>query len=222
MAKRQDPFSRVRGLIPPEVTADTGSWRWFKNNVNKIVGSDRMGFDDVVQGSIKDDVTSKMGIISDDQVGKMFMFRYLPKHRNKLRYYDTFPLVLTIGLSKRWITGLNFHYIPPIERQRLFNWLEDFKTDDMESDKPPLGPSPNDFTNTKIRISYDVLNSYERFRYFRPCFKKYLRNRMRSEMLFVPPTEWQLAINLPTENFRKWPKNKVWKESKASVLKRLY
>ena len=211
MAK--DPFGKIRGVegLSGVDPSDETSWRWFKSKVGKITSGDKFGFDDVVNsvnihGHEKDTSgVSRKGIIADDQIGKMFMFRYLPIGRNELPYYDTFPLILTIDLTSRWITGLNLHYLPPKHRQQLFNHLNDFATDDIY-DK-----------HTRIRLNYRMLKGFERLRYYKPCFKKYLRKRMRSEMLFVPPADWNIAINLPTEKFRKASKRRVWTDSVNSI-----
>ena len=40
------------------------------------------------------------------------MFVYSPKLRNKLPYYDTFPLVLPLKNYNNGFLGLNFHYLP--------------------------------------------------------------------------------------------------------------
>jgi hypothetical protein len=50
----------------------------------------------------------------------------------------------------------------------------------------------------------------------RPCFKKYLFRQVRSNFLFIDPNEWEKAILLPTERFKKAPKSRVWNESTAS------
>ena len=41
--------------------------------------------------------------------GKMNMFFYDPKHKKKLPYYDTFPLVLPIERYNDGFLGINFH-----------------------------------------------------------------------------------------------------------------
>ena len=53
--------------------------------------------------------------------GSLNMFVYSPKGRNKLPYYDTFPLVLPLKRYKDGFLGLNFHYLPYAMRARLLD-----------------------------------------------------------------------------------------------------
>ena len=53
--------------------------------------------------------------------GSLNMFVYSPKLRNKLPYYDTFPLVLPLKRYKDGFLGLNFHYLPYALRARLLD-----------------------------------------------------------------------------------------------------
>ena len=51
--------------------------------------------------------------------GKLNMFFYDPKHKKKLPYYDTFPLVLPIEKYPDGFLGINMHYLPIPLRIRL-------------------------------------------------------------------------------------------------------
>ena len=59
-------------------------------------------------------------------IGRLNMFVYDPKYKNKLPYYDTFPLVLPIERYDNGFLGLNFHYLPYALRARLLDRLEKF------------------------------------------------------------------------------------------------
>lgn len=200
MAKKPDPFTNIRSLADLSDINPTNenSWRWFRRNVNKLYKGTKLGFDDVVQGLKEAGPQTRKS-------GKMYMFRYLPKGMSKLPYYDTFPLVLTLTFSRKYITGLNLHYLPPKHRKILFNRLNDITNNEKYDN------------TTRIKMTYDILKSFKKFKLFKPCFKKYLRKRMRSEMLFVPPADWNIAINLPTEQFKKANKRKIWTDSINSV-----
>ena len=43
--------------------------------------------------------------------GIMNLFGYDPKHKDRLPYYDTFPLILPLEPAKGGFIGLNFHYL---------------------------------------------------------------------------------------------------------------
>ena len=58
--------------------------------------------------------------------GKLNMFFYDPKHKKKLPYYDTFPLVLPIEKYPDGFLGINMHYLPIPLRIKLLDGLVDF------------------------------------------------------------------------------------------------
>ena len=53
-----------------------------------------------------------------------------------------------------------------------------------------------------------------KFRFYKPCFKHYLSAHIKSKLLLIEPADWEIAIFLPTESFRKVSKDTVWKESR--------
>ena len=57
--------------------------------------------------------------------------------------------------------------------------------------------------STRVRISYSILQSASKYRYFKPTLKKYLRAHVRSQFLEIQVQEWDIALFLPTESFRK-------------------
>src|SRR5579859_4289851 len=46
-------------------------------------------------------------------IGKMVMYTYDPKLKEKLPYYDTFPLGIVVAFNKTGFYSLNLHYLPP-------------------------------------------------------------------------------------------------------------
>ena len=97
--------------------------------------------------------------------------------------------------------GVNLHYLPPKYREVFFAGLLSINSDKSLSD------------NARFKATYDILKASSKFRFFKPCIKKYLRDRIRSEMVIVPPKYWNIAISLPTEAFVKQKRQAVWKES---------
>ena len=72
--------------------------------------------------------------------------------------------------------------------------------------------------DTRLRkLTYQRLNSAARFRFYRPCIKKYLNSQVRSRFFEVHPTEWDIALFLRTERFEKKAKRSVWAESRKMV-----
>jgi hypothetical protein len=57
------------------------------------------------------------------------------------------------------------------------------------------------------------LQSASKYKYFKPCVKRYLWNHVRSKFVTIPPEEWDLVLMLPLERFEKKSTAQVWKES---------
>ena len=135
-----------------------------------------------------------------------------PKERStKMRNYYKLPPALGKFAVEKYkkvkdgFNGINFHYLPPILRAKL-----------MDALYTTVNNKTYDAT-TKVRISYDILKGVSKFRLFKPTLKKYLRNHIRSNFLQVSSSEWDIALFLPTENFKKANKDQVWADSRKKV-----
>jgi len=104
--------------------------------------------------------------------------------------------------------GLNLHYLPPTYRARLMDALYSVEQNDSVR------------KSKKLELSYDLLKSASRFSYFKPCFKHYLTDHVQSRMLYVPAEEWDIALMLPTQRFRKAGAATVWRESRKIIRKK--
>jgi len=135
------------------------------------------------------------------EFGRMYLFKYDPKHKKTLPYYDTFPLIFPIGPRDNGFLGINLHYLPYQFRAKLMDAL--------------LAVTNNkkfDMT-TKAVISYKILNKAAKFRFFRPCVKHYLSDHVQSQFVRIEASEWPIAIFLPVERFKKASTAKVWADS---------
>lgn len=166
---------------------------WFKERVKELYGNSPMPFNRLSQGLETN--------TSGNRVGKMYTFRYLPIGRKKLPYYDTFPLIMVLDFKKDSILGINLHYLPHKQRAILFGRLLDIRTNSKFDE------------TTRIKMTYDILKGYSRFRFFKPCIKRYKMNRIRTKFLFIQPKDWYTALFLPTESFKKASRRRVWTES---------
>ena len=157
---------------------------------------------EVVPQYIKIDAAQRGTLTGRLIPGRLYFFMYMPKHKGILPYYDTFPLVLPIQRFSDGFLGINFHYLIPKDRAILFDELKVFVNDRT------LGPM------TKIKIKYDMMRGFTRFKRAKPCLKRYLVTYMKSQFIPVMPDEWGPALFLPVEQFRKRNKQAVWAESK--------
>ena len=92
----------------------------------------------------------------------MYTFFYDPKTKKDLPYYDRFPLIFKIKNVSGGFLGINMHYLPPQLRARLMDALY------------PLVTNRKYDETTRLRLTYDVLNSAAKYRFFKPTIKKYL------------------------------------------------
>ena len=138
-------------------------------------------------------------------VGNMYMFFYDPKTKDKLPYYDQFPLVFVLGDAKGGFHGLNLHYLPPILRARLLDSLLDLKNNNKYND------------TTRLKLSYEILNSSTKFKEFKPCFKHYLTGHVKSRFAQVPAAEWEIATFLPMAQWKKSTSNQVYRQSRKLI-----
>jgi hypothetical protein len=139
------------------------------------------------------------------RVGDMVMYLYDPKYKKKLPYYDAFPLIFLIEKYNNGWLGINLHYLPFAYRAKLMDALYSLSSDKRYDEK------------TKLVISYKILKSASRFRWFRPCVHRYLANHVTSSFLRVYPAEWDIALFLPIAQFKKATQQKVWQDSLTKI-----
>jgi hypothetical protein len=140
-------------------------------------------------------------------LGRLYCFYYDPKTKEDLPYYDRFPLVLILDRDKEGFTGLNLHYLPIRYRVAFLNKLISYA---MYNDEDEI---------KRLRVTYEILSSSKRFREFRPCFKRYLYGHVKSKILAIQPNEWEVAVFLPMQQFKKAKPQKVWQESINEIRK---
>ena len=151
--------------------------------------------------------------------GYMYFFHYEPAGKHELPAYDNFPLTLIVQRETNGFLGLNFHYLSYRSRAMLFDMLHQALV--IQGPDPdgsgPKGPDP---LRTRMRATYKVLTSMSKYKAFRPCMKRYRNSQFRSPLLQVGSSEWDLALFLPVEQFRKSTRADVWQESQERILER--
>ena len=174
------------------VTARTNKSReWFQARVKELGSVNR-------QQLMKADALDP---VSTEIAGNMYMYFYDPKMKKTLPYYDRFPLTIMVEEAPGGFYGLNLHYLRPDIRAKFLDQL-------MQT----APKNPREKTRlTKMR--YELLKNVRKYKEFKPCFKHYLTSHVKSKMVRVPMTEWEIAVFLPTEQFTKSTKTKVWAES---------
>jgi hypothetical protein len=162
--------------------------------------------------TIKEDSVNPEDILKDDKAilrrsvifSKMYLFKYNPKHKNTLPYYDNFPLIFPLERRDDGFLGINFHYLPLTLRAKLMDALYDY------------GPS-NIKSESRLKLGYELLNGLKKTRFFKPCIKHYLNSQLASRFVEIPATQWKIALFLPLERFSKATKQQVYKDSRRII-----
>ena len=183
-----------QGIIPARTVA---AREWYRSAAGKLMSN--------ITPGVFEKRTDEARKVSSMEFGYMYAFKYDPKTKNDLPYYDTFPLIFPVRMDSDGFLGINFHYLPPVLRAKLMNALYSTLTNKKYDD------------TTKVKISYSILQSASKYRYFKPMLKKYLRSHVRSQFLEVQVNEWDIAIFLPTESFRKADTGRVWEDSRKQI-----
>ena len=156
---------------------------------------------------------SKLGNVSENQLmketkqtntfvrGGMYLFAYNPKLREKLPYYDMFPLVIPFKKLDEGFLGVNLHYLPYLVRFKVLQSLSDLTTDEKLDE------------NTRVNLSWRLMESFSKLNPIKACVKHYLTNNIQSRFLNIPYPDWVIASQLPVENFIKKNKSFVWRET---------
>ena len=171
------------------------SREWFRKKVSSLKSINRKAL-------MKEDPLKQT---TEEIIGSMYMFFYDPKHKETLPYYDTFPLVVVVGPAEGGFYGLNLHYLPPILRAKMLDALMDITTNKKYND------------STRFKMSYELLARTAKLKYFKPCFKHYLNEHVKSKFAMVPAPEWEIATFLPTAKFEKASINAVYKDSRQKI-----
>ena len=120
---------------------------------------------------------------------KLHFFRYDPKLKATLPYYDTFPLVMPIQSAAGGFLGINFHYLPVPARMKLLEALD----------------------KKKFRGDYSSLKN---LKYIKPTIKHYLRSQFVSGFLDLDEDDYAPAIFMPVAQWRKGTPTQVYRDSR--------
>ena len=123
---------------------------------------------------------------------KLHFFRYDPKLKAILPYYDTFPLVMPIQSAPGGFLGINFHYLPIPLRMKLLETLD----------------------KRGFRGNYSKLKN---IREVKPTIKHYLKRQFVSGFLELEEDDYAPAIFMPVAQFKKQSASQVWRDSRRMI-----
>ena len=165
---------------------------WFRRRVQRLTRVNR-------ESLMREDEINR---VSSPLLGSMMMFFYDPKWKDKLPYYDTFPLVIPVERAEGGFRGLNLHYLPPILRAKFLDSLLDIVNNKKYDE------------STRFTLTYRLLRGAAKFRYFQPCFKHYLLEHVKSRFAQVSAPEWEIVTFMPTASWKKSSAGKVYSDSR--------
>lgn len=189
---------RLRKRSPNEKIKYTRqSFEWFRKNIRTELGS---GFSSSAYAEINRG--KYFGSKVDRAVmGGMYFFRYDPKHKDTLPYYDKFPLILLFALDKEHFWGINLHYITPTQRGEIL--LKLYQINNI---------SDEDMNKKRIKLSYQLLMALSKDKFVKHAVKCYLYTHVKSRFIRVHQDQWISSVYLPVEMFEKQGKHKVWRD----------
>lgn len=159
--------------------------KWFSSAVSTIT-------DKLPDGMV--DISSS----KTPPVGEIILYKYDPKTKETLPYYDTNPLVLVIDFTPTGFTGINLHYIPPEVRRQLIKKMKAAK----ESSRNGV-----DY----IQKVLPMLSAIGGSKLFEHAYKKYLGSHVRSRIAVLGVSTWTITTNLPLQSFVGASTTKVYK-----------
>ena len=137
--------------------------------------------------------------------GRMYTFFYDAKYKEKLPYWDRFPVVLILDMYQGGFSGLNLHYIPPRYRVRLLYEL--YKYIRLDDDTRDENMKPH------IRIRYEMLRGMSKMKFFKPCYKRYLTQHIDGRALEITSDYWDVMAMLPLADWQKKQVREVYTDS---------
>ena len=193
------PLMNKIGAVPTQrVSTETIAWA---QNITEILGG--------IDAADQTDMMTRYGHVHSVTLappsiipGFFYTFRYQAKTTDQ---YDRYPLMLALQRDAKSVLGMNFHYLPIKLRFALF-----------ESMMPLIVPLPVKQLSL-IRLTYKKL-MLRRLAGKLPTLKRYSFSQFRSQVVFISPLEWAVALAYPSETFIGTSSTKVWIESR----KRLY
>lgn len=123
-------------------------------------------------------------------------------------FYDKFPVVIitdVYGKHEKYLEGINFHYLAPLDRARLLDIL---LPHDNENANQKLTNAVEDVEGNEH--NFDIQKLYQTIATMsnggkianHPAFKRYKFSNIQSKIVKIKNDEWEIAAFLPTGQFK--------------------
>ena len=144
--------------------------------------------------------------------GQMVFFKYKPQDERFVgsnSAYDVFPLVIITEVHKDGFEGLNLHFIAKRWRRQLF--------DAIEKSLPVF--KNIDPTRTRLGTTYRRISGPRKFKFFKPCYRRYVRGGFRKRPIIIPSEFWDVLVDVDLSLFVKGRKMGIRRMSYNSSIK---
>lgn len=188
----QNPFHQLRRINPGDVRK---SINWYNRQVQ--------GLRDLQKG-INSALAQDSELKTRVMPGELYIFKYDPKFKNELPYYDQLPLVLPFAPAPGGFLGLNLHYLPYGWRFKLMGALVDLITNEHDP-------------KSRAQVSWRILNQSSKYPGVDACVKHYLTAHVQTKFLRIPNDQWLAAAMMPIEQFTGATKTAVFADSRRKI-----
>ena len=170
-------FTDIVNQRPEEIeTRSIDSLQWFQTNVRDI------------RRTPSSLMKENQNFVTRFELGKMYMFMYEAKRKDKLKYYDYFPVTICLKRYATGFMGINLHYLAPRYRALLMDGLYEFYRE-IEDE-------------SYFQIRYPSVKSISKLRWAKPCIKQYQYPYIDSRIVEVRPEHMDMVVMLPSQQFR--------------------
>jgi hypothetical protein len=99
-------------------------------------------------------------------------------------------MCIPIERTSNGFVGLNLHYLGSGQRSALLELLLQFKSEAIINDQ------------TRIKANYSTIKAFTALeRLASPCIHRYVFQQVRSKFIEIYPSEFEMAIQLPVEDW---------------------
>jgi len=120
--------------------------------------------------------------------GQMVFFKYKPQDTRFVfsgNPYDLFPLVIITDVHREGFEGINIHFLSKRWRKDLFSAIENFLPKRISGD-PSL---------TRLGTTYERLGGSRKFKFFKPCYRRYVISGFRKRPILIPSEFWNVMVD---------------------------
>lgn len=153
---------------------------WFTDQIN-LLKTQRASPYYVMRGSASQNK-------SNVTIGNMYFFGYDAKLKEKLPYWDQFPLVIPFSIHSDGFTGINFHYLPYGARAYLLDELLAISGQRLDE-------------LTRLKLSWKTVSSIAKLDFIKSTVHRYLSTHVITHYKKVDSSDWKSALLLPVSKF---------------------